>query len=236
MSSRSTARALRPKQLRVGQVLRQTIHDTRWLVLARDLGAHHPYTDTRLDYSKRTGVLLRYIDPELGLGDVLRPQQQRRVVDRTLVPLSVQQDLAVRFSRRLNQEPWEVFEATIGPTLVDYWELVPDAPCPVEPEVVLERGRRRRAAAAVLEGLMAEIGDATVALRELGEQLPAEELHVIEDDQGSEEPNRYTHTCSPACWGTGSHGMLVRINDLRREAAQLDEWRRVRRRPGSGEA
>jgi hypothetical protein len=236
MSTRSAARALRPKQLRVGQVLRHTIYDTRWLVLARELGGNHPYRDVRPDYSKRLGVLLRYVDAELGLGDVLQPRQLRRVVDRSLVPLAEQQDLDVRFSRQVRDEPWEVFEAAIGTSLVSYWELLPDAPCPVAPELMLERARRARMAADILERLMGQIGGAAAALRELGEQLPQDELHVVEDAREGEEPNHYTHVCSPDCWGIGSHSMQCRINDLGRQAAQLDEWRRARvRRASAGE-
>jgi hypothetical protein len=233
MSTTSRSRALRPRHLRVGQVLHDTIYDTRWLVLARELGADYAYTDVRPDYSKRPGLLLRYIDPEMGLGDVLQPRQRRRVVSRSLVPLSEQQDLEVRFDRQVNEEPWEVFEAAIGPTLVGYWELVPDAPCPVEPYVMLERARRRRQAAEILERMAGQIDDAAAALREVGEEFPVEELAVVEDAQAGDEPNRYTHHCSADCWGTGSYGLRVQINELRREAAQLDEWRRARVRKAS---
>lgn len=232
MSARPRARALRPKQLRVGQVLRHAIYDTRWLVLARDLGGQHPYEGVQPDYSKRPGVLLRYIDPELGLGDVLDHRQRRRVVDRSLVPLSQQQDLELRFTRDIHEDPWEVFERTIGDTLVDYWEVLPDAPCPADPEVMLERARRRREAADILQRLTNQIGDAAAALREVGEELPTEEHRAVEVVREGDEPNHYTHACSPSVWGPGSHQMRVCINELRREAAQLDEWSRLRA-PGS---
>lgn len=144
------------------------------------------------------------------------------------MPLAQQQDFELRFTRDVHEEPWEVFEKTIGDTLVDYWEVVADAPCPVDPEVILERARRRRQAAEVLERLTQQIGQAGAALREVGEELPVEELHAVEGAGDGDEANHYTHVCSAYEWGPTSWPMRARINGLRREAAQLDEWRRQR--------
>jgi hypothetical protein len=183
---------IRVVDLCVGQALTRPATGERWLVLARDLSAD------------RHGLLLRYIDPELGLGDVLDPYQQRRVSapDPSAGPL-----------------PWERFEQEYDGQLLDQWQLSDDARPGVHADLMVERSRRRRAAADLVERLGQQICEVAASLRNLDERFPQEEVEVRD--------GRHTKilTYSPRSFGARSRTVKAHVSGLRREAEELEEWK-----------
>jgi hypothetical protein len=182
---------IRVVDVHVGQALERPAAGEHWLVLARDLGADHH------------GLLLRYVDPELGLGDVLDPYQRRRISapDRTAGPL-----------------PWERFERAYDGLLLDQWQLSDDASPRVRPDLMVERARRRRAAADLVERLGQRICEVAASLRTLDERLPQVEVEVHD--------GRRTRilTYSPRSFGARSRTVKAHVSGLRREAEELEEW------------
>ncbi|MHB8508520.1 MAG: hypothetical protein ACYDGR_07705 [Candidatus Dormibacteria bacterium] len=207
------------KHFEIGQVLegarvRVLEGDTRpgrWVVLATDL---------------ERGVLWRRVDERLGVGDLL-DAEQLRPFERTSAAEDWAAGLGLPVTETvLAHEPWEAWVPGTMSFFADHGKVVQDEAADnlVDPEILVERGRRAREAAITLQKTAEAISAASSRLVHLGHSFPSQRLCLGEIP----DPEDYqVVTVSPNDWSTTSFPMQQRIRELLRDAEVFEAWRRL---------